>query len=137
MTHGMIIDIGLPSSGKFNHQKQKEVPMKFQTAFTDTNVLEPAQNLKHCQNCKSTDIFSFDGDIFCNPCGWNSIEMRVEAQLSSQTAIYQKSRKQKELLRKEHLPTSDELFELEEANAISAEKLLYLNPFNNDDLNVA
>lgn len=133
----MIIDIGLSSLGFFNPLKQKEVLMKFQTAFTDTDVLEPAQTLEHCRNCSSTDIFSFDGDVFCNPCGWNSIEMRVEAQLSSQIAKYQKSRKQKEILSKEFLPTSEELFELEEANAITAENLLYLNPFNNDDQSVA
>ena len=69
--------------------------MKSETAlvFNDTSV--PAKVFSKCQQCESDDVFSFDGDLFCNPCGWNSIEQRVESQLSAQIAKHNKKQKKR------------------------------------------
>lgn len=59
--------------------------MKLPTALHYFNKTEPAKVLSRCAKCRSDDIFEFDGDLFCNPCGWNSIETRVESQISELT----------------------------------------------------
>lgn len=39
--------------------------------------------LLSCQakGCRSDDVFTFEGDVFCHACGWNSIEVHVGAQI--------------------------------------------------------
>ena len=68
--------------------------MKYETALIFTDTVAPAKAFTECQECESKDVFEFDGDLFCNPCGWNSIEHRVESQLSSQIAKHRKQSKQ-------------------------------------------
>ncbi len=65
--------------------------MKLPTALHYFNQIAPANALSRCARCKSDDVFDFDGDLFCNPCGWNSIEARVESQLSELTAKHRKA----------------------------------------------
>lgn len=54
--------------------------MKLPTALHFLSRVTPADVFPFCIRCKSKDVFKFEGDIFCNPCGWNSIELRVENQ---------------------------------------------------------
>ena len=65
--------------------------MKLPTALHYFSETAPADVLSRCVKCKSDDVFAFDGDLFCNPCGWNSIEARVESQLSEMTAKHRKA----------------------------------------------
>lgn len=65
--------------------------MKLPTALHYFNENAPADVLSRCAKCKSDDVFKFEGDLFCNPCGWNSIEARVESQLSELTAKHRKT----------------------------------------------
>lgn len=65
--------------------------MKHKTAvkFNQSKCL--TVSLKCCAQCDSDDIFEFDGDVFCNSCGWNTIEVRVESQLAFQIFSHQVS----------------------------------------------
>ena len=48
---------------------------------------------KACPVCRRKDLLSFEEEVFCTSCDWNSIEWRVEAQLNAQIARH-RSRKQ-------------------------------------------
>ena len=101
------------------------------------DVTPPAQVLTQCEECMSSDLFAFDGDVFCNDCGWNSIEMRMDACISTHIAKHKAKRKSAALPKSKPLETSDELFEREDKNALKASDLLNASPMNNDDLSVA
>lgn len=71
------------SHGSIMKTKSGGVLMKIQTVFEVKGMKPPAEFIKECLQCTSNDLFSFNGDVFCNPCGWNSIELRVESQLDA------------------------------------------------------
>jgi len=42
---------------------------------------KPTDVFKKCPRCAEfgdADLFEFDGDVFCDCCGWNSIGVQVE-----------------------------------------------------------
>ncbi|MGE4107365.1 MAG: primase-helicase zinc-binding domain-containing protein [Bacteriovoracia bacterium] len=41
-------------------------------------IKKPSDIFKHCPHCKSRDQFRFDGEVFCNSCGWNSVLVSAE-----------------------------------------------------------
>jgi len=42
-------------------------------------VRTPAKAFSSCPYCERQDIFKFDGQVFCNHCGWNSLSAHCEA----------------------------------------------------------
>jgi hypothetical protein len=62
--------------------------VKFETALSNNRVPAPATQVNRCLGCGSRNVFEFDGDVFCTPCGWNSIEMRVDAQMEDQIRTF-------------------------------------------------
>ena len=64
--------------------------MKLQTPLQVFTDVPPAKVLSRCASCKSNDVFDFDGDLFCNPCGWNSIDSRVENQFAIMKSTHRK-----------------------------------------------
>ena len=72
--------------------------MKLPTALHFQSRVTPSEILSLCIRCKSRDVFTFEGDIFCNPCGWNSIELRVENQFLELSKRVEKERQVSESL---------------------------------------
>ena len=42
------------------------------------NVKTPAEVFTSCPHCRSKSLFDFEGEIFCNGCNWDSIEVHAE-----------------------------------------------------------
>jgi hypothetical protein len=42
-------------------------------------VKTPAEAFKNCLRCKSSDLFEFEGEVFCNKCNWDSVLIHAEA----------------------------------------------------------
>jgi hypothetical protein len=70
--------------------------MFVETYLTNRTVPTPASQLTRCGNsrCKSEDIFTFDDEVFCQACDWNSIEAHVEAQMRCHSENWKKLKAQ-------------------------------------------
>ncbi len=73
--------------------------MKTQIVLKNDHVTAPEKVFTECpcKECKSQDLFAFDGDVFCNDCGWNSIESRVSSQIDDHVTRW-KQKKETALL---------------------------------------
>lgn len=43
----------------------------------------PTNVFNFCPACDSPNVFKFEGEVFCEYCDWNSIEVNFEARLSA------------------------------------------------------
>jgi hypothetical protein len=41
-------------------------------------VIPPAEAFKSCPRCKSTKLFDFEGEVFCQRCEWDSVALHAE-----------------------------------------------------------
>lgn len=59
---------------------------KIEVATSDLNKKQASQVFSRCPRCKSLSVIHFDGEVICPDCGWDSIELSVESQISAHCA---------------------------------------------------
>jgi len=65
---------------------------KIEAATPDLNDQLATDIFKRCPRCHDPDVIGFEGDVICTTCGWDSIELSVESQLSAHCARFKKAR---------------------------------------------
>lgn len=48
-----------------------------------TKIKAPSNVFRSCPSCASPNLFKFEGEAFCDYCGWDSILLRVEARFAA------------------------------------------------------
>ena len=64
-----------------------------EVATTELNGKSASQVFRQCPRCKDKDLVHFEGDVICTCCGWDSIALSVEAQISAHCARYKAQQK--------------------------------------------
>ena len=59
---------------------------KIEVATPDLNKKQASQVFSRCPRCNSSSVIHFDGEVICSECGWDSIELSVESQISAHCA---------------------------------------------------
>ncbi|MBI3556169.1 MAG: hypothetical protein HY074_07890 [Deltaproteobacteria bacterium] len=58
---------------------------KFQTK--QSLVKTPAAVFRCCPECESPNLMTFEGEVICDFCGWDSIALHLDARLSAQEQL--------------------------------------------------
>lgn len=75
----------------------------------------PSSVFKSCPSCDSPNLLKFEGEAFCDYCGWDSIALRVEARFAARQV--------------DELGTIETISAREDAAAERARRLLSESPF--------
>lgn len=65
--------------------------MKLETQFRVATVKLPATVFKKCSRCDSPNLWSEEGQVFCDYCGWNSIELYEECVAAAEKRVRESS----------------------------------------------